>query len=373
MSSIALGQVPQDHWFALGRLLVASRAEPLLVSWSGSMFEYLMPLLVMPVYENTLLDHTCRAAVQHQIEHGKSHGVPWGVSESCYNRKDVLLNYQYHAFGVPGLGLKRGLADDLVIAPYASAMALMVAPGKACANLQLLATRGLAGDYGFYEAVDYTPTRLPPDKDSAIIRSFMVHHQGMSLLALDNVLRDCPMQRRFMACPMLKAADLLLQERVPKTTASVFVDNPAPEVTRILDDECESVMRVFTNPTHPSPEVHLLSNGRYHVAISSAGGGYSRWRDLAVTRWREDATRDCWGTFIYLRDLDTGDFWSTAYQPTLRTIRDTRRFSPSRGRSSGIATRTWSCTRKSASPRRTTWSCAASPSTTARRSSGSSR
>ena len=280
------------------------------------MFEYLMPLLVMPNYENTLLDHTCRAAVQHQIEHAKSRGVPWGISESGFNRTDVLLNYQYHAFGVPGLGLKRGLAEDLVIAPYASAMALMVVPGKACENLQLLAAEGRSGDYGFYEAVDYTPNRLPPEKTSATIRSFMVHHQGMSLLALDNLLCDYPMQRRFMACPMLKAADLLLQERVPKTTASVFVDNADSDISRELTDECENVMRVFTNPTPPSPEVHLLSNGRYHVAISSAGGGYSRWRDLAVTRWREDATRDCWGTFTYLRDVATGDFWSTAYQPT---------------------------------------------------------
>jgi cellobiose phosphorylase len=317
--AIALGQVPQDHWFSLGRLLVASRAEPLLVSWSGSMFEYLMPLLVMPNYENTLLDHTCRAAVQQQIDHGVSRGVPWGISESGYNRTDALLNYQYHAFGVPGLGLKRGLSEDLVIAPYASVMALMVAPGKACDNMQLLASEDRAGDYGFYEAVDYTPTRLPRDKTSATIRSFMVHHQGMSLLALDNVLHDYPMQRRFMACPMLKAADLLLQERVPKTTAIVFADNPGKETSRVLADECESVMRVFTNPTPPVPEVHLLSNGQYHVAISSAGGGYSRWRDQAVTRWREDATRDCWGNFVYLRDMQTGDFWSATYQPTRRT------------------------------------------------------
>ena len=143
----------------------------------------------------------------------------------------------------------------------------------------------------------------------------------MSLLALVNLLRDYPMQRRFMACPMLKAADMLLQERVPRTAANAFVDTSAPETSRTLAGEGESVMRVFSNPTPPVPQVHLLSNGRYHVVISSAGGGYSRWRDLAVTRWREDATRDCWGTFVYLRDLATGDFWSTAYQPTLRTTK----------------------------------------------------
>ena len=319
--AIALGQIPQDHWFSLGRLLLASRGEPILVSWSGSMFEYLMPLLVMPNYENTLLDHTCKAAVQQQIDYGKLRGVPWGISESGYNRTDVHMNYQYRAFGVPGLGLKRGLAEDLVIAPYATAMALLIAPREACKNLQRLAVEGRAGAYGFYESVDYTPTRLPPGETSATILSYMAHHQGMSLLALVNLLQDYPMQRRFMACPVLKAADLLLQERVPKTAASVFSKDLAPETTQALSGEGGSVMRVFTNQTPPVPEVHLLSNGRYHVVISSAGGGYSRWHDLALTRWREDATRDGWGTFIYIRDLATEDFWSTAYQPALRTTK----------------------------------------------------
>jgi cyclic beta-1,2-glucan synthetase len=320
--AIALGQIPQDHWFSMGRLLVASRGGPILVSWSGSMFEYLMPLLVMPNYENTLLDHTCRAAVQQQIEYGHMRGVPWGISESGYNRTDVHMNYQYRAFGVPGLGLKRGLAEDLVIAPYATALALMIAPRPACENLQRLAVEGREGAYGFYEAIDYTATRLPPDEKSATIRSFMAHHQGMSLLALVNLLRDYPMQRRFMACPLLKAADLLLQERVPKTSASVRTEDLKLEESRTQAASAEAVMRVFSNPTPPVPEVHLLSNGRYHVVISSSGGGYSRWRDLAVTRWREDATRDCWGAFVYLRDLATGEFWSSAYQPVLRATKD---------------------------------------------------
>lgn len=316
--AIALGQVPLDHWFLLGRLLLASRGEPTLVSWSGSMFEYLMPLLVMPNYENTLLDHTCKAAVRQQIEYGNMRGVPWGISESGYNRTDVQLNYQYRAFGVPGLGLKRGLAEDLVIAPYATAMALMIAPQEACKNLQRMADEGREGTFGFYESVDYTPARLPPDETSATIRSFMVHHQGMSLLALVNVLQDYPMQRRFMSCPLLKAADLLLQERVPKTAASVLAEDLVSETTKALSGEGESAMRVSTNPTPTVPEVHLLSNGRYHVAISSSGGGYSRWRDLAVNRWREDGTRDCYGTFLYIRDLETDEFWSNTFQPTLR-------------------------------------------------------
>ena len=320
--AVALGQVSQDHWFSLGRLLVASQGEPILVSWSGSMFEYLMPMLVMPSYENTLLEHTCKAAVRQQIEYGRLRGVPWGISESGYNLTDVRLNYQYRAFGVPGLGLKRGLAEDLVIAPYATAMALMVSPVAACENLQRLANEGRTGAYGFYEAVDYTPSRLPPDESSVTIYSFMVHHQGMSLLALTSLLRDRPMQRRFLACPVLKATELLLQERVPRTTANVFGEDLTLETSRATADDGESVMRIFTNPSLPAPDVHLLSNGRYHIVISSAGGGYSRWRDLAVTRWREDATRDCWGTFVYLRDTATGEFWSAAHQPALKATKD---------------------------------------------------
>jgi cellobiose phosphorylase len=319
--AIALGQVPQDHWFSLGRLLVAVHGRPVLISWNGSMFEYLMPRLIMPNYEHTLLDHTCQAAVRRQIEYGRLRGVPWGISESGYNLTDVHLNYQYRGFGVPGLGLKRGLAEDLVIAPYASALALLVAPVEACANLQRLAAEGRAGTYGFYEAVDYTPSRLPPDETNVTIRSFMVHHQGMSLLALVNLLRDQPMTRRFLACPLLKAADLLLQERLPRTAVSVLAGDLALEETRTYSGDGESRMRVFTNPTPLAPEVHLLSNGRYHVVVTSAGGGYSRWRDLAVTRWREDATRDCWGTFVYLRDVATQETWSAAHQPVLRAAK----------------------------------------------------
>ena len=316
---IAQGQVPQKHWFALGRLLTSHGGDVSLISWSGSMFEYLMPQLIMPGYENTLLDQTCKAAVSRQIEYGRQRAVPWGISESCYNATDATQVYQYRAFGVPGLGLKRGLGDDLVIAPYASALALTVMPLEACRNLQVQAANGFLGAYGFYEAIDYTPSRLPRGKNHAIVHTFMAHHQGMSLLAFAYLLLNRPMQRRFMSDPLARATELLLQERVPKKGATLRPH--AAEVTAAAHPpavEAGAIMRVFTDPNTPAPEVHLLSNGRYHVMATNAGGGYSRRRDLAVTRWREDVTADCWGTFIYLRDLDTGRYWSAAYQPTLR-------------------------------------------------------
>ena len=316
---IAQGQVPQKHWFALGRLLTSHGGDLSLLSWSGSMFEYLMPQLIMPSYENTLLQQTCQAAVARQIEYGRQRAVPWGISESCYNATDMHQVYQYRAFGVPGLGFKRGLGDDLVIAPYASALALTVMPRDACRNLQALAAEGFLGAYGFYEAVDYTPARVPRGKHHAIVRTFMAHHQGMSLLAFEHVLLKQPMQRRFLADPLLRATQLLLQERVPKQGATLHPH--AAEVSaaaRPAAGEADAMIRVFNDPDTPIPEVHLLSNGSYHVMATQAGGGYSRWRDLAVTRWREDATCDCWGTFIYLREPETGRYWSAAHQPTRR-------------------------------------------------------
>lgn len=313
--AIAQGQLPQDSWFALGRLLTEVNGDATLLSWSGSMFEYLMPQLVMPSYPDTLLDQTSRHAVDAQIAHGAQRAVPWGVSESGYNTVDARMNYQYRAFGVPGLGLKRGLGLDLVIAPYASMMALMVAPEAACQNLQRLTAQGFGGDFGLYEAIDYTPARVPHGQDCVVVRSFMAHHQGMGLLSLDHLLRHQPMQRRFVADAEFQATLLLLQERIPHT--GVFHPHEAETLgSRGAAGETETQLRIFRNPGTTRPAVQLLSNGRYHGLLTSAGGGYSRQQDMAVTRWREDGTRDHWGSFCYLRDVDSGEFWSAALQPT---------------------------------------------------------
>lgn len=313
--AIAQGKLPQENWFALGRRLTTAGSTSTLLSWSGSMFEYLMPLLVMPSYENTLLDETYRGSVLKQIDFGEQNRMPWGISESCYNVVDAHLTYQYKAFGVPQLGFKRGLDKDLVIAPYATIMALMVDPAKAVANLERMRTLGYEGTFGFYEAVDFTPARLPRSKTPVLIQTFMAHHQGMALLALDFALNNQPMQRRFCADPQFQTALLLLQERVPKTTGMYQGSVNTEEVVHAAQ---EGELRVITKHNTLIPEVQLLSNGRYHVMVTNTGGGYSRWRDLALTRWREDTTRDHWGSFCYIRDLATGEFWSTTYQPTLK-------------------------------------------------------
>ncbi len=316
---IAQGRLKLEHWFVLGRMLTCAGGELALLSWGGTMFEYLMPLLVMPTYENSLLNQTYRSTVVRQIEYGNQQGVPWGISESGYNIIDINQIYQYRAFGVPGLGFKRGLAKDIVIAPYASALALMVSSAKACSNLQRLASDGYLGEYGFYEAIDYTPSRLSRDETSAIVKSFMAHHQGMSLLSLAYVLLDRPMQRRFMKNPSFLAVDLLLQERIPK--AAPFYPHSAEasaSIWRAGMPELQESFRVFTDPNTSPPDVHLLSNGDYRLMITSSGGGYSLWREIAVNRWNGDGTRDNEGQFIYIRDLESNDVWSAGYQPICR-------------------------------------------------------
>jgi cyclic beta-1,2-glucan glucanotransferase len=312
--AIALGQVPPSHWFALGRLLTVAAGRPVLVSWSGSMFEYLMPLLLMPGYANTLLDDSCRAAIARQIRYGDQQQAPWGVSESAYNATDANLVYQYRAFGVPGLGLKRGLGDDFVVAPYASALALMLEPAAACRNLEALAALGALTRYGFHEALDYTAGRVSEGHDFAMVCCWMAHHHGMSLLALSTLLNGRPMQRRFMREPMFRTYELLLREKIPEARprhpAPLDVEQP-PHVRAGAQAQVREITRMDT----PLPQTHLLSNGNYHVMLTQTGTGYSQWKQFALTRWRGDAARDSGGLSVYVRDLESRDAWSATCQP----------------------------------------------------------
>jgi cyclic beta-1,2-glucan synthetase len=313
---IAQGKLPRKHWFALGRLLTMAENRPTLVSWSGSMFEYLMPLLLMPAFENTLLTRSCRAAVARQIAYGREQEVPWGISESAYNVTDSQFVYQYRAFGVPGLGLKRGLADDLVIAPYASAMSLLINPEASCRNLLELEKIGAVGEFGFFDALDFTASRVPADAKFAPVRTYMAHHQGMILAALSGALNDNPLQRRFQREPMFRANQLLLQEKVP-AALTIDAQTLRPEETSVAPArEAPVASRMLTRMSTTVPQVQLLSNGRYHLVVSQAGGGYSQWGDLAVNNWREDATRDSNGIFCFVQDLDRDLLWSNTYQPT---------------------------------------------------------
>ncbi len=312
--AIAKRDVNSSHWFHLGRQMTRAARDTVLLSWSGSMFEYLMPSLVSFTPRYSLVDQTCRGVVRRQISYGRERGVPWGISESAFNQRDLEFTYQYSAFGVPGLGLKRGLAEDLVIAPYATALAAMYLPQAAARNFAHLVRAGALGRYGLYEALDYTPERLAEGQPVAIVRCYMAHHQGMSLVALDNVIHDGVMRHRFHGIPRIQATDLLLQERNPRGA-----DTRGPRVIKVHTAAQVMVVapvRRLPSPTSAVPSTQLLSNGHYAVMVTAAGAGYSTWEGLAVTRWREDRTRDDRGSFLYLRDSASGRVWSAGYQPT---------------------------------------------------------
>ena len=314
--AIAKNDIPARHWFRLGRSVTPVGKGAALISWSGSMFEYLMPSLVMRAAAGSLLEQTSRLIVQRQIGYGAEVGTPWGISESAYNARDLELTYQYSNFGVPGLGLKRGLRENTVISPYATALAAMVDPQRAMRNFERLTTVGGRGRYGFYEALDYTRSRLPDGARVAIVQAYMAHHQGMTIVAIANVLLDGKMRGRFHAEPGIQATELLLQERAPRDVSAV---HPRAEEVRtaapLADTRLPEVRRLHS-PHDAVPQTHLLSNGRYSVMLTSAGSGYSRWGDIGVTRWREDATRDDAGSYIYLRDVESGAVWSAGYQPS---------------------------------------------------------
>jgi cyclic beta-1,2-glucan synthetase len=316
--AIAKGDLPVRHWFRLGRLLTPVDRGSALVSWSGSMFEYLMPVLVMREPEGSVLGETARLIVKRQIDYGNERNLPWGVSESAFNARDREFTYQYSSFGVPGLGLKRGLGDEAVVAPYATGLAAMLDPTAAMRNFERLQKLGARGRFGWYEALDFTPARLPERVEVVPVRAFMAHHQGMILVAIANVLKDGMFRTCFHSNSVIQATELLLQERTPRdsdlSSAGADEVQKAPELRELA----AVAPRRFTSPHHVAPRTHLLSNGNYSVMLTAAGSGYSRWRDIAVTRWREDPTCDPWGCYVFLRDVVNGQVWSAGYQPVGR-------------------------------------------------------
>ncbi|HSB66954.1 MAG TPA: glucoamylase family protein, partial [Anaerolineales bacterium] len=321
--ALAKGEVPQSHWLQLGRPLTRVEGMPVLLSWSATMFEYLMPPLFLHSYPGTLLADSAQGAVRHQITYGKAKGVPWGISESGFYLFDANQNYQYRAFGVPGLGFKRGLGDDLVIAPYASLLAISYNPHAVAQNLVNLMEHNCFGLYGLYESIDFTADRLPVGDTSTVVHEYMAHHQGMILMALANYFLKDIMVRRMHNDPRIQSVELLLQEQVPQ---SVPLQNPYAEDVKGLQRITPARVEIdpWSVPVQTAiPQVNLLSNGDYGVLISNMGGGYSTWRDIDLTRWQADGVLDPWGTWIYIQDINltqgeeatAGKLWSTGVQP----------------------------------------------------------
>ena len=313
--AIAKGDVPVSHWFRLGRSLTSVGKGTALISWSGSMFEYLMPSLVMNTPVSSLIEKTCRIIIKKQILYANRYSIPWGMSESAYNARDLHLTYQYSNFGVPKLAFKRGIGKDLVIAPYATMLAGMYDPINAVKNLKRLTLLNAEGIYGYYESIDFTKSRIPEGSDLAVVKTYMAHHQGMSLISISNIIHDGLMVKRFHKEPIIQSCELLLQERSPR---NVKVAKTRVESFKIehVSENVENNYRQYFSPKHRVPRTHLLSNGNYSLMITAAGSGQSRFKELSVTRWREDVTRDHWGNYTFLRDIHSDEIWSAGYHPT---------------------------------------------------------
>ncbi len=317
--AIARGDAPQSHWLYMSRPVTSIDGTRVLLSWSATMFEYLMPPLFLNTYTGTLLAESARGAVARQIAYGQEKGVPWGISESGFYRFDANQSYQYRAFGVPGLGFKRGLSDDLVIAPYASLMAVRYDPQAVVRNAEHLIEHQALGLYGFYEAIDFTTDRMVVGETSALVKEYMSHHQGMILLALNNFFNNDIMVRRMHSDPQIQSVELLLQEQVPLAAP---LQSPSAEDVKGIQRLTNNQARItpWTLPVQtPIPQVSLLANSSYRVVISNSGSGYSAWRDTDLTRWRSDSALDEWGAWIYIRDMDAdagnGGLWSAGFQP----------------------------------------------------------
>ncbi len=319
LAAIAKGDAPETHWLHLGRPYTRAGGRRVLLSWGGTMFEYCMPLLLVKNPPGSLLWESCRNAVRHQIRVARRRGIPWGVSESGFYEFDSRQSYQYRSFGVPGLGLKRDLHRDLVVTPYASALALPVTPGEAVRNLRKLAARGLLGPQGFYEALDLRGPVRVEHPEGAVVRSYMAHHQGMILAAVANLLTGGRHVARFHENRALRAVEHLLHEQIPTWApleslagARKVPSAPAPARRPLVSWEVEV-------PDHV-PHWQILSNGRFSVLLSSTGSGAARYRDRELTSFRADGTLEPTGTWIYLRDEETGDLWSATHEPTREAL-----------------------------------------------------
>lgn len=310
--AIAKGDVPVSHWASLGRPLYALGAEVGVRSWSGSMFEYLMPLLVLNAPKGSLLRSASEVAVQEQMAHAREKRSPWGISESAHAEQDHTLAYQYAPHGVTRLALRRTPPDELVIAPYATALAAQLAPHLAATNFQVLEQLGARGRYGFIEALDYTPARQPPGVKMTPVATYMAHHQGMTIVALANVLLGQVAQRWGMAPAHLQAVRSLLHERAPRQVSRLYAPLVGPSIQAAHPPTPHLQSQLVAGMSAIEP-THLLSNGRYQVTLRPNGAGWGRWGQTDLNRWRDDALRDAHGSFLYLR-------WEPAQRPVSLTL-----------------------------------------------------
>ena len=306
--AIAKKDVPARHWNNLSRTLTILNKYKGLVSWSGTAFEYFMPNINIPKYPGSLLDESCKFMLMSQKEYAKKLNIPWGISESAFYLKDLQNNYQYKAFGIPWIGLKRGLSDEMVTSSYGSILALTEAPKEVVENLKILEKNGMYKQYGFYESIDYTPTRLKKGEKCAVVKTYMAHHQGLILLAINNLFKNNIMQKRFMENPELKAIDILLQEKMPENIIITKEKKEKVEKIKYVYDNNYSV-REITKPNLKIPQINVISSNEYTVVMNAKGEGYSKYKNILINRYKK--TNDIeQGIFFYIKDVKTNRIWT---------------------------------------------------------------
>lgn len=297
--AIAKRDVPLKHWNNLSRTLTVYKGYKGLVSWTGTAFEYLMPNINLKNYEGSLIDEASRFAIMSQREYCTKLGIPWGISESAYNTKDFNLNYQYKAFGIPWLGLKRGLEEDLVISPYSTCLALPLELKNGIENLKKLEKLGARGKYGFYESVDFTPNRLGVNKKYEIVETYMAHHQGLSLNSINNVINSRILEKRFNKNPRIEAVNILLQERMP--LKMIITKDQKKKVEKLKNNNligyAEREIKSF-DIAHK--KVNIISNENYKIFIDNFGNGYSEYKNKFITEYKSTIMGKQ-GIFFYLK------------------------------------------------------------------------
>ena len=309
--AIAKKDIEQKHWYNLSRTLTVLNKYKGLISWSGTAFEYLMPNINIPKYPGSLLDESCKFLIMSQKEYNKKLKIPWGISESAFNLKDLNNNYQYKAFGIPWLGLKRGLADEIVVAPYASMMAIIDEPIEVLKNLKQLEKLGMYNKYGFYESIDYTPTRLRKNETKAIVKTYMAHHQGLILLSINNLMNNNIVQKRFVQNPEIEAVDILLQERMPENIIITKEEKEKVEKIKYIDYE-NSTQREITKINTKLNNVNVIGNDKYTIIMDQKGNGYSKYNNILINRYKYTDDEEQ-GIFFFFKNIKTKRIWTSNY------------------------------------------------------------
>ena len=313
--AIAKKDVEVKHWSNLSRTLTKFKNYKGLLSWSGTSFEYLMPNVNIPKYPGSLLDESCKFMIMSQKEYAKMLNIPWGFSEAAFNLKDLNNNYQYKAFGIPWLGLKRGLSDEIVVAPYGSAMALNDEPTSVINNLKELQKNNMYNKYGLYESIDYTSTRLKKGEEYANVKTYMAHHQGLILLSVNNLINNNILPERFMANPEMKAIDILLQERMPESL--IVTKEKKEKVERVVNFDYETyTQREISKINNNLKQINVISNNNYAIVMDEKGNGYSKYKDILINRYKKTDDIEQ-GIYFYFKNIRSKRIWTTAYMSYL--------------------------------------------------------